>query len=67
MARETFNVSMDERGMTFAIKASEKVSRASGMQAFLALRTEAKKNGVQDLSLEEINEEIRQARHEDIF
>jgi hypothetical protein len=67
MAKETFNVSMNERGMTFAIQAFEEVSRASGMQAFLALRTEAKKNGVQDLTLEEINEEIRQARHKDIF
>jgi DNA-damage-inducible protein J len=32
------------------------------MQAFLALRDEAEKNGVQDLTLEEINEEIREAR-----
>jgi len=34
------------------------------MQAFLALRTEAKKDGVQDLTLDEINEEIRQAWYE---
>jgi hypothetical protein len=34
------------------------------MQAFLALRDEAKKNGVQDLTLDEINEEIRQTRTE---
>jgi hypothetical protein len=33
------------------------------MQAFLALRAEAKKNGVQDLTLDEINEEILQARY----
>jgi hypothetical protein len=33
------------------------------MQAFLALRYEAKKNGVQDLTLDEINEEIRQVRY----
>jgi DNA-damage-inducible protein J len=44
---------------------SEEVTRASGLQAFLALRSEAEKNGIQDLSLDEINEEIQQARHGD--
>jgi hypothetical protein len=33
------------------------------MQAFLALRAEAKDNGIQDLSLNEINEEIQEARY----
>lgn len=33
------------------------------MQAFMALREETKANGVQDMSLEEINEETRQARY----
>ncbi len=47
----------------FEIQASKEVTRASGMQTFLALRAEAKKNGVQDLTLDEINEEIRQARY----
>jgi hypothetical protein len=47
----------------FEIQASEDISRATGMQAFLALRDEAKKNGVQDLTLDEINEEIRQVRY----
>ena len=51
-----------ERRIPFEIQASEEVTRASGMQAFLALRNEAKKNGIQDMSLDEINEEIRQAR-----
>jgi len=32
------------------------------MKAFMALREEAKVNGIQDLSLEEINAEINQAR-----
>ena len=45
---------------------SEEVTRASGMQAFLALRDEAKKNGIQDMSLDEINEEIQQVRGEDV-
>ncbi len=52
-----------ERRIPFAIQASEEVTRASGMEAFLALRAEAKKNGVQDLPLDEINEEIRKARY----
>ncbi len=52
-----------ERKIPFEIQASEEVTRASGMQAFLALRAEAQKNGVQDLTLDEINEEIRQARY----
>ena len=51
-----------ERKIPFEIQASSDVSRASGMQAFMALREEAKANGVQDMSLDEINEEIRQAR-----
>lgn len=51
-----------ERKIPFEIHASEEISRTSGMQAFLALRAEAKQNKIQDLSLEEINEEIRQAR-----
>ena len=50
-----------ERRIPFEIQASEEVTRDSGMQAFLALRNEAKKNGIQDMSLDEINEEIRQA------
>lgn len=53
-----------ERKIPFEIQASTEITRASGMQAFMALREEARKNGVQDLSLEEINEEIRQARYE---
>ncbi|MDR1699921.1 MAG: type II toxin-antitoxin system RelB/DinJ family antitoxin [Lachnoclostridium sp.] len=38
------------------------VSLESGMQAFMALREEAKEGGVQDLSLEEINLEIARTR-----
>jgi addiction module RelB/DinJ family antitoxin len=52
-----------ERKIPFEIQASEEVTRASGMQAFLALRDEAKKNGIQDMTLDEINEEIQQARY----
>jgi addiction module RelB/DinJ family antitoxin len=52
-----------ERRIPFEIQASSEVTRASGAQAFHALRAEAQKNGVQDLTLEEINEEIRQVRY----
>ena len=36
----------------------------TGLEAFRALRTEAEKNGLQEMTLDEINEEIRQARKE---
>ncbi len=42
-----------ERRIPFEIQASEEVTRSSGMPAFLALRAEAKKNGVQDLTLDQ--------------
>lgn len=52
-----------ERKIPFEIQASKEVTRVSGMQAFLALRAEAKNNGVQNLTLDEINEEIQQTRY----
>ena len=51
------------RSIPFEIKA-RKESPVDGLTAFYALREEAKKNGVQDMTLEEINEEIRKARAE---
>ena len=51
-----------EKRIPFEIKASEDISIKDGVSAFIALREEAKKNGIQDLSLNEINEEIRKAR-----
>lgn len=36
----------------------------NGLETFYALRAEAQANGVQDMSLDEINEEIRLARKE---
>ncbi|MCD8108361.1 MAG: type II toxin-antitoxin system RelB/DinJ family antitoxin [Oscillospiraceae bacterium] len=53
-----------ERKIPFEIQASDEITRQTGMQAFLALRAQAKENGVQDLSLDEINEEIKLARSE---
>lgn len=53
-----------ERRIPFEIIAPQKkLTRFDGMQAFWNLRTEAEKSGIQVLSLDEINEEIRQARY----
>ena len=52
-----------ERKIPFQIKASSDLKREDGVKAFMALRAEAKENGVQDMTLDEINEEIRQARY----
>ncbi len=54
-----------EKKIPFEIKCSEDTTRQSGMQAFMELRTQAKENGVQDLTLDEINDEIRKARYEE--
>ncbi len=53
-----------ERRIPFEISASTaERPRLSGRQAFHALRAQAKQNGVQDMSPEEIDEEIRIARY----
>lgn len=53
-----------ERRIPFEITASESaVTREGAMRAFYALRAQAKENGLQNMSLDEINEEIRQARY----
>lgn len=52
------------RRIPFEIKAYEDDSAESWKRAFYALRKQARENGLQDMSLEEINEEIRQTRAE---
>ena len=53
-----------ERRIPFEIAASSVGRpRLSGTEAFSALRAQAKENGIQDMSLDEINEEIRKARY----
>ena len=47
-----------ERRIPFEIRSDSN----RGMEAFDALRAVAKKNGMQDMSLDEINEEIRRTR-----
>lgn len=52
-----------ERRIPFEISATQPaVARECAMQAFKSLRSQAKANGVANLSLDEINEEIRLAR-----
>ena len=46
-----------ERKIPFEIRSDNK-----GLDAFTALRAAAKRNGMQDMSLDEINEEIRLTR-----
>lgn len=54
-----------QRRIPFEISSPEtNITREGAMQAFLALRAQAKENGVSDLSPEEINEEINLARME---
>lgn len=53
-----------ERKIPFEISASTgSRARMSGLDAFNALRAQAKENGLQDMPLSEINEEIRKARY----
>ena len=53
-----------ERKIPFEIQASSlNNTRERGKNAFMALRDEARQNGIQDLPLEEINEEIRKTRY----
>lgn len=52
-----------ERKIPFEIASSEpEITREKAMQAFMDLRSQAKKNGVQGITLEEINEEISKTR-----
>lgn len=54
-----------ERRIPFEIAAPEpEITREGALRAFQTLRAEARANGVSDLSLDEINGEIRQARQE---
>lgn len=49
-----------ERRIPFEISSPEpEISREKAMEAFMSLRAAAKENDLQDMSLNEINEEIR--------
>ncbi len=52
-----------ERKIPFEISSPEpEITREKAMQAFLTIREQAKQHGLQDMTLDEINEEIRLAR-----
>ena len=52
-----------ERRIPFDITASQpEPTLATGFQAFMSLREEARQNGIQDMSLDEINAEIDDVR-----
>jgi len=54
-----------ERRIPFEITSpDEEITRERGRDAFYQLREQAKENGLQDMTLDEINEEIRLAREE---
>lgn len=54
-----------ERKIPFEISVPEKnITKEGAMQAFMLLRAQAKENGVSDMSLDEINNEINLARQE---
>lgn len=54
-----------QRRIPFEISAPETdITREGAMQAFQALRTQARENGVADMCLDEINREIELARME---
>ena len=54
-----------QRKIPFEISAPEtNITRESAMQAFNALRKEAQDNGINDMTLDEINNEIRLSRME---
>lgn len=52
------------RKIPFEIKANSEDIMERGRKAFYALREQARESGIQDMTLDEINEEIRQARAE---
>ena len=54
MAQDTFNIPIKEAPVT----------REGAMQAFTALRAQAKANGISGMSPEDINKEINLARRE---
>lgn len=52
-----------ERKIPFEIASpKQEVTREQAMQTFMALRKQAQENGLQDMTLDEINEEILKAR-----
>ena len=68
MEQATDNIRMDtdlKEKTPFEITSPyEEITRERGRQAFYELREQAKQNGLQDMTLDEINEEISLTREE---
>ena len=58
------NAAVKTRGIPFEIKASQKVESMSGLEAFQQIRQMAESGKFPEMTLDEINEEIRLAREE---
>ena len=58
------NAVVKTRSIPFKIEAPAQDDTLTAFEAFKALRAEAEKNGLQEMTLDEINEEIRLAREE---
>ena len=58
------NAAVKTRGIPFEIKASPKVESMSALEAFQQMRKMAESGQFPEMTLDEINEEIRQARQE---
>ena len=58
------NAVVVNRKIPFEIKATRDDTLERGRKAFYDLREQARENGLQEMTLDEINEEIRQARTE---
>jgi len=58
------NAVVKTRSIPFKIEAPAQEDALTAFEAFKALRAEAEKNGLQEMTLDEINEEIRLAREE---
>ncbi len=54
--------SVEERRIPFSMRVERKISLKEGKKAFMQLRKEARKNGLQEMTLDEINAEIRAFR-----
>ena len=53
---------ISEDRIPFEISVPKTISREEGLKAFYQLREEAQKNGLQDMTLDEINSEIAAVR-----
>lgn len=58
------NAVVMQRRIPFEIKAAPKVESMSGLEAFLQIRKMAESGQLPEMTLDEINEEIRLAREE---